>query len=475
METTKPEQEITEISAFTERLPQTNVHPVADRIALGKELRERTPRKLQATWTPPSDRADPVALLIENSKGRVEDLIPLRYGRMMATPFTFYRGAAAIMAYDLAHTPSTGLHVQACGDCHLLNFGGFATAERRVIFDINDFDETSPAPWEWDVKRLAASFVIAGRANGFKAADCRQAAWNAAQSYRQQMAAYAEMPALEVWYHALEWNWILQNMKDEKMKQFYSKKLAAATEQGVREKEFAKLAFAAGDRPRIIDHPPLIFHTGDQRDEEFRQTIEKTWVNYLESLSPDKHLLLQRYHLVDAAFKVVGVGSVGTFCGILLLMSGKDDPLFLQFKQANKSVLEPYAGASPYPHSGQRVVAGQRLMQAAGDMFLGWATGTGADHRHHYLRQLADAKIKPVVEIMKPFNLINYAGLCGWALARAHARSGDTVVLSSYMGKSTAFEDALADFSEAYADQNERDHAALVAAVRNGKIEARTE
>ena len=469
------EQEFNGAALFTNRLPQTHAQAVADRIAAGKELRQRAPRKMQAAWTPPSDRTDPVELLIENSQGRVENLLPIRYGRMMASPFAFYRGAAAIMAYDLAHTPSTGLNVQACGDCHLLNFGGFATSERRLIFDINDFDETCAAPWEWDVKRLAASFVIAGRANSFAAADCRQAAWSAAQSYRVQMAAYAQMPVLDAWYDAINLEETINNMADKQLRRFYTKKLQAATKQGAHEKEFAKLAFASGDQPRIIDQPPLIFHTGDQRDEKFRKLTEKMMVAYLKSLSPDKQLLLERYHLVDTAFKVVGVGSVGTFCGIALSMSGNGDPLFMQFKQANKSVLEPYAGASPYPHAGQRVVVGQRLMQAAGDMFLGWATGAGADHQQFYIRQLSDAKIKPVVEIMKPANLTGYARLCGRALARAHARSGDTVVLSGYMGKSTTFEDALADFSEAYADQNERDHAALVAAVRNGRIEARME
>ena len=468
-------QETDEAGRFISRLPQTHARDVADRVAMGKALRRETPRNVQATWKPPAKRTDPVALLVESSKGRLEDLLPIRYGRMMASPFAFYRGAAAIMASDLAHTPATGLNVQACGDCHLLNFGGFATTERRLIFDINDFDETCAAPWEWDVKRLAASFAIAGRANGFAAADCRQAAWSAAQSYRVQMAAYAQMPVLDVWYDAINLDEILNNAADKQLRGFYTKKLETATAQSAREKEFAKLAFAAGDRPRIIDQPPLIFHTGDQRDAEYRKLTEKTLTSYLELLSPDKRVLMQRYNLVDAAFKVVGVGSVGTVCAIGLLMSGKGDPLFLQFKQANKSVLEPYAGASPYQHAGQRVVVGQRLMQAAGDMFLGWATDAGADQRQFYIRQLSDAKIKPVVEIMKPANLTDYARLCGRALARAHARSGDTVVLSSYMGKSTVFEDALADFSEAYADQNERDHAALVAAVRDGRIEARVE
>jgi len=455
--------------------PQTHVLRLGERMAKGKALREIALRKAQAEWKPPADRPDPVDMLIENSKGRLEELIPIRYGRMMVSPFTFYRGAAAVMAYDLAHTPSTGLSVLADGDCHLMNFGAFATAERKVIFDLNDFDEASFGPWEWDVKRLTASFVVAGRANGFDPADCREAAWLAAQSYRQRMAEYTGMPVLQVWSDALDFKAIVESSLDKEMKRFYAKKLAGATEQSAHEKEFAKLTFSAGDVPRIVDQPPLIFHYGDQRDQEMREIAKKSLVAYRETLIPARRLLLDRFELVDYAVKVVGVGSVGTMCGILLLMSGNGDPLFLQFKQARQSVLEPYCGASPFGHAGHRVVAGQRAMQAASDIFLGWTTGTGARKRHFFLRQLSDAKIKPVVEIMKEANLKSYARLCGRALARAHSRSGDAAVLTGYMGKSTAFEDALADFSVAYADQNEQDYAALVAAVRSGKIEAHIE
>jgi uncharacterized protein (DUF2252 family) len=465
-------QEVKEADFFSTHLPQTHNRGVTDRVEMGKALRQRTPRKSQATWTTPSNRRDPVELLVESSLGRMEELLPIRYGRMMASPFAFYRGAAAIMAYDLAHTPTTGLNLQACGDCHLLNFGGFATAERKLIFDINDFDETAVAPWEWDIKRLTASFVVAGRANGFTAADNRLAAWIAAQSYREQIAAYAQMPLLDVWYAAIDLETILTSMPDKQMQRFYKKKLQLATVQSAHEKEFARLAFTAGEQPRIIDQPPLIFHYGDLQEQKFHQLILKSVDGYRESLAPDKRLLLDRYHFVDAAVKVVGVGSVGTFCGIFLFISGNGDPLFLQFKQARQSVLEPYAGASPYTHAGQRVVVGQRLMQAAGDMFLGWTTGAGAKSRQFFLRQLSDAKVKPVVEIMKPSHLVSYAHLCGRALARAHARSGDVVIMASYMGRSNAFEDALATFSEAYADQNEQDHAALVAAVRAGHIQA---
>jgi len=453
---------------------QTHTLRVEERIANGKAFRDVVARQAQKEWKPPAKRADPVDLLIENSKGRVESLLPIRYGRMMVSPFTFYRGAAAVMAYDLSHTPSTGLTLVADGDCHLLNFGGFATAERKLIFDINDFDEVSIAPWEWDVKRLAASFVIAGRSNGFDPEDCQEAAWLAAQNYRQRMAEYTGMPTLQVWNDVFDFGEIMANNPDKEMKRFYTKKLTGATEKSAHEKEFAKLTFTTGDTPRILDQPPLIFHYGDERDKELLQIATTTLKAYRKTLSLGVGILLDRFAVVDVAFKVVGVGSVGTVCGIILLMSGKGDSLFLQFKQARPSVLEPYCGASQFEHPGQRVVMGQRAMQAAGDMFLGWATGTGEGKRQFYFRQLSDSKIKPVIEIMKPTNLKNYAGLCGRVLARAHARTGDSAVLTGYMGKSTAFEDAIADFSAAYADQNERDHTALLKAIRSGRIEART-
>jgi uncharacterized protein (DUF2252 family) len=471
--TSKTKQTVTPAPTVQSVLPQSHNSPVADRLALGKALRDQCSRKAQAEWKPPAKRADPIELLIENSRGRIEELVPIRYGRMMANPFAFYRGAAAIMAYDLSHTPSTGLMLQACGDCHLVNFGGFATTERKIIFDINDFDETAIAPWEWDVKRLTTSFVVAGRSNGFSAADCKETAQRVAESYRMKLAEYSQMSVLDVWYDTLDFDQVIHHLPDKQLRKFYLKKLDAAAEQRAHEKEFAKLAFASGATPRIIDQPPLIYHITGVDETQQRAQWEAALADYLKSLPPERRVLLDRYRLTDAAVKVVGVGSVGTFCGIALLMSGKSDPLFLQFKQARQSVLEPYAGVSPFTHAGQRVVVGQRLMQAASDMFLGWYTGQGREGRHFYVRQLADAKIKPVIEIMKPQNLLNYAGLCGRALARAHARSGDAAVLTGYLGSSSAFEDAIVTFSEAYADQNERDHAALVAAVRSGKVVAR--
>ena len=451
---------------------QTHTLKIEERLAKGKALRDVATRKSLQEWKPPAKRADPVELLIESSRGRMEELVPIRYGRMMVSPFTFYRGAAAIMAYDLSNTLSTGLNVIACGDCHLLNFGGFATAERNLIFDINDFDEVSLAPWEWDIKRLVASFVIAGQANGFDPADRKEAGWLAAQAYRQRMAEYVGMPTLQVWNDVFDLDKVIESIQDKETKRLYTKRFAKATEQSAHEKEFAKLTFTAGDTPRIVDQPPLIFHYGDERDKELVETAIKTLKGYKRNINLGVRLLLDRFQVVDVAFKVVGVGSVGTVCGIILMMSGTGDPLFLQFKQARQSVLEPYCGANPYPHAGRRVVVGQRTMQTAGDTFLGWTTGTGEKKLQFYIRQLSDAKIKPVVEIMRPANLKGYAGLCGRVLARAHARSGDPAVLTGYMGKSTAFEDAMAEFGVAYAQQNESDHACLMDAIRSGRIEA---
>jgi uncharacterized protein (DUF2252 family) len=452
---------------------QVQARPASDRVAFGLALRKRCPRKSHAHWRPPTGRADPMALLIANNKGRLPNLIPLRYGRMMVSPFTFYRGAAAIMASDLAGTPVTGMNVQACGDCHLLNFGGFATPERKLIFDINDFDETAIAPWEWDVKRLVASFVIAGRANRFQAVACREAAWWATRRYREQMAEYAESSVLGSWYAAVDLEALVATGTDRDFRRFTRKKILDSTDARTQHHELHKLTHREGDAPRITDDPPLIYHIDDmQKHRRYRRAVEHSFEEYRATLEPSRRVLLDRYRIVDVAIKVVGVGSVGTECGVALLISGNDEPLFLQFKEARESVLEPYAGRSAYKHRGRRVVVGQRIMQAASDVFLGWATWE--DGRHMYIRQLSDVKIKPVVEAMKPVNLVRYAKACGWALARAHARSGDAVTLSAYMGKSDLFEDAMSSFAVDYADQNERDYAKLVAAVRSGRLEAET-
>ncbi len=456
----------------TAAMPPLHARPVPEREADGKALRQRCPRSAQATYEPPTDRPDPIEILIASNEGRDPSLIPIRHGRMLASPFAFYRGAAAIMANDLAGTPTTGIVLQACGDAHLLNFGGFASPERRIVFDINDFDETSIAPWEWDVKRLATSFVLAARENEFDNAVALEAARAAAWSYRSRMAAYADMPILDAWYSFLDLEALLDEAQDPQLVAYYRRRIKVATEQSAHEKEFTRLAYQHGEHPRIMDDPPLIFHT-DITDVRFRRNAEKSLARYVATLPPERRVLVERFKMVDAAIKVVGVGSVGTFCGIALFIAGNGDPLFLQFKEARASVLEPHAGKAPFNHHGERVVVGQRLMQSASDIFLGWFTGL--EGGHFYVRQLRDAKIKPVVETMTPQNLVGYARTCGWALARAHARSSDAVALTGYLGGGTAFEDAITGFAAAYADQTVSDHQAMIAAIRAGRLEVRTE
>ncbi len=436
-----------------------------------RAIRDKCSRKSLGGWRAPKVRRDPVDILIETSKGRVESLVPIRYGRMMASPFAFYRGAAAIMASDLSSSASTGIHLQICGDCHLVNFGGFATPERKLVFDINDFDETTIGPWEWDVKRLCASLVVASLANGFSADDGRDAAWEAASAYRDHMAEYAAMPLLDAWYDHIDLEAIINRLQDEQMKKLASKNLRKAREYTAHMKEFVKLTVAGGSPARIQDEPPLLYHDPALQNVVSAEERARAFNGYVASLQPERRVLLDRFEAVDAAVKVVGVGSVGTYCGIILLVSGSGDPLFLQFKEARASVIEPFIGKNPYPHQGQRVVAGQRLMQSASDIFLGWTEGP---RRHFYLRQLRDAKISPQVELMNPTNLRRYGRLCAHTLARAHARSGDAVLLAGYLGKSDAFADAMASFSVAYAEQNDRDHAALVNAARAGRIQAAT-
>jgi uncharacterized protein (DUF2252 family) len=429
------------------------------------------PREQHAEWTPSRKRRDPVELVIESSKGRIPELIPIRYGRMMVSPFTFYRGTANIMAADLAPTPVTGLHAQLCGDAHLLNFGGFATPERRLLLDINDLDETLPGPWEWDLKRLAASFVFAARSNGFSAADQREAALACVRSYREHMAEYGDMPVLEVWYARLQLSDVMTSLHDKVTRGRLKKQIKKATARTVAEHEFPKLAEAHGGRYAIKDTPPLIYH--HPHINATRRNLEQALARYRETLAPERRVLLDRYQLVDFALKVVGVGSVGTLCAVALMMAAEDDPLFLQIKEAGPSVLEAYAGKSKYAHHGQRVVAGQHLMQAASDIFLGWTQGQAG--RHFYIRQLRDMKIKPLVELFNPASMLDYAMMCGWTLARAHARSGDPAMMAGYMGKSDVFDKAIATFSKAYADQAEQDHAAFKDAIRQGRIEAQVE
>lgn len=434
----------------------------------GKSLRASCPRRAHAAWRPANDRADPVRLLEESSVGRLANLIPIRNARMLKSPFAWYRGSALGMAADLAGTPTTGLRVQACGDCHLGNFGAFATPERRVIFDINDFDETLPAPWEWDVKRLAASFVLAGRENGFQEAAARDAALACVRSYRERMAEFSEMRVLDVWYAAIDVERLIDSVNDEEARKRARKRLDRARERSVRDHEHPELVLTEALTPTIRDNPPLIFHWREEGREELMERVGRAFAAYRETLPEHRRVLLDRFQLHDVAIKVVGVGSVGTLCAVLLLTAGDADPLFLQVKEAGPSVLEPYAGQSVHPNHGQRVVVGCQLMQSASDLFLGWSEGmTG---RHFHVRQLRDMKIKMRVEAYPPGVMLQYAELCGWCLARAHARSGEPAAISGYLGTSDAFDEAVADFSVAYADQTERDYQALRRAADAGRI-----
>ena len=391
---------------------------------------------------------------------------------MMQSPFAFYRGAAAMMAADLAHTPVSGIRVQACGDCHLLNFGGFGTPERKINFDINDFDETLPAPWEWDLKRLVASVVLAARHRGFTDSSGREAAVRCARSYRDHMQVYAAMGVLELWHQRIEIDQLLPTIRRKEWRRFVEKQIAKEVARSTTEHDFPKLASVEEGKVRIQDNPPLIFHQTELQAAEYDHLVHQAYRRYRETLSDDLRTLTGHYELADVAVKVVGVGSVGTRCAILLTMAGEDDPLFLQIKEAHASVLEPYAGKSAYANHGQRVVAGQKLMQAASDMFLGWTEELG---RHFYVRHLRDIKITPLVESYDEIALDGYGEWCGWALARAHAKSGDAARIGGYLGKSDKTDEAIATFGERYADQTEKDFERFLRAIREGRIEVRKE
>lgn len=446
------------------------MHPTrAELIEQGKDLRTRCPRKSHAEWHPPDDRADPLTLLNESGKGRIAQLLPVRHGRMMKSPFAWYRGSALSMAADLASTPTTGPRVQACGDAHLCNFGVYATPERRVIFDVNDLDETLPAPWEWDVKRLAASFVLAGRNNGFGESDARDTAVRCVRSYRERMREFSEMRVLDVWYNSIDVDQMLSMVEDEEASQRGRKRLEKAREHSVLEHDFPELVHSDGLAPTIRENPPLIYHWREIGHEEHMANVQKGFSAYRDSLSEHRRALLDRYKLMDIAVKVVGVGSVGTLCAVILLMASENDPLFLQVKEARASVLEAYAGQSRYDNHGQRVVAGCQLMQSASDLFLGWTKGVYGNH--FYVRQLKDMKVKMLVDIFTPGVMTKYAELCGWCLARAHARSGQPSLIAGYLGSGDTFDEAVGDFAVTYADQSEQDHALLMKAVRAGKLE----
>jgi uncharacterized protein (DUF2252 family) len=455
---------------------------VAERVAAGKAARAKVPRASHADFEPAPRRADPITLLQRQAKTRVPELVPIRYGRMLVSPFTFYRGAAAIMASDLAGTPRSGLTVQCCGDAHLSNFGVFASPERRLVFDVNDFDETLPGPWEWDVKRLAASMVIAAGGNSFAVKDQDRVVLETVEEYRTAMARFAGMKDIDVWYAHLDVDETLQELGSQ-----LTPKLAKRTEKTLAKARtrdsmsaFSKLTHMVDGEPRILADPPLIVPIDDlakgaERDEMF-DVLHGHLRSYRETLERDRRVLLEQYRLVDFARKVVGVGSVGTRAWIALLL-GRDeqDPLFLQLKEAEASVLERFLAASEFPNHGERVVTGQRLMQASSDIFLGWlhvASGLDGKPTDFYGRQLRDWKGAAEIERMTPKSLARYGRLCGWTLARAHARSGDCIAIAAYLGSGSTFDRALVRFSHAYAEQNERDYNALVKAVESGRIVA---
>ena len=440
---------------------------IDERMTAGKALRERVPRRSHAKWRSPANRPDPIELLKKSDRGRLPDLLPIRYGRMRQSPFAFYRGAAALMASDLAVTPATGLRVQACGDCHVGNFGGFGSPERRLVFDINDFDETLPAPWEWDVKRLAASIVLAGRQLGARERHCADAARLAVGSYRDHTREYARMCALEAWYSHLSAEIFIDEARSAAAKRRWEQ-IEEKAKLETAEHVFPKLTDDEGGLLRIKDHRPLVYHPHDYGKRA--KKVKDLFHRYRHTLSEDRRVILDRYQIVDVARKAVGVGSVGTRCAVVLLMAGVNDPLFLQFKEALPSVLEPYAGKSSYGNHGERVVTGQRMLQSASDVLLGW---TRDDEGHdYYFRQLRDMKMSIELEDMRKEDWIEYVDICGWALARAHARTGDAPRIAGYLGKNDAFDVAIEKFASAYADQTERDYALLLKAIKAGRVRA---
>jgi uncharacterized protein (DUF2252 family) len=441
----------------------------SDRQQSGKALRQTVPRTSHGDWTAREAGGDMVAMLERSNAGRLPELAPIRFGRMLQNPFTFLRGAPAVMACDLAGTPLTGLTVQACGDCHLVNFGVFASPERKLVFDINDFDETLRGPWEWDVKRLAASFVVAARVNGFSEERAAALAVRSAASYRLHMHEFAEMSPVEVWYFHIDADDLVASAPDEESRRL-SERMASKARQRVGERLFPKITEPMGQGRQFVESPPLTTRVVDERALRIvRHGIER----YLQSLDGSRRFLLERYRLEDYAMRVVGIGSVGTRCFVALLVCDDRTPLLLQVKEARPSVLAPYAGPSPYANQGQRVVAGQRMIQATSDIFLGWLRAR--DGHDYFVRQLRDMKYSVAIDALTPAGLDRYAELCGWTLAGAHARSGDSAAIDGYLGGGDQFDTAIGTFAVAYADQTEQDHAALEKAWRAGRIVADAE
>jgi uncharacterized protein (DUF2252 family) len=457
----------------------------AERADRGKAARSAVPRDSHAVYDPPADRPDPVGLLERQAATRLPDLVPVRYGRMLASPFSYFRGAALSMAADLATTPVSGLAVQSCGDAHLSNFGVYASPERALVFDLNDFDETLPGPWEWDVKRLAASLEVAGRGNGYRSGLRRKVVTAAVGRYREAMRVFAGQGDLAVWYARAETGTLREQFRSQLAARERRQADGAVAKARTRDslEALAKLTKQVDGKPRIVADPPLVVPlsdlVADSADQAKLETeLRRLIGGYRRTLETDRRYLLEQFEFTDMARKVVGVGSVGTRCWIVLML-GRDasDPLFLQVKEAERSVLEDFAGASQYANHGQRVVAGQRLMQAASDIFLGWQrTQVDPDGRPHdfYVRQLRDGKFSADIEAMTAAGLRAYGELCGWTLARAHARSGDRIAIAAYLGQSAVFDQAIAEFATAYADQNERDHQALAAAVASRRVTTST-
>lgn len=446
--------------------------------AKGRERRASVSRSSHAEWAPPADRPDPVAVLEEQARTRVPDLIPIRYGRMLASPFSYFRGAAAPMAWDLAHTPTTDIRVQACGDAHLLNFGMYAAPDRRLVFDVNDFDETLPAPFEWDVKRLAASFAVAARDLGYKDRDAHTAARLTVRSYRTKMASYAAMRFVDVWYSRIdidEVNRLFDVLQPRAAVRRRHRDIAQARRR-TSQRAFLKMCDQVQGQYRIRSAPPVIVRFPVEGYPGVLEELRCAIAQYRQTLEADLREVLRHYYFGDFARKVVGVGSVGTEAFVVLLIGDRaDEPLFLQVKEAQESVLAPYAGPGEYQHQGERVVMGQRLTQAATDPFLGWTTGIGTSGttlKHYYVRQLRDMKGSMSVPLMDPLQLDYYGRLCGWALARAHARTGRATMISGYLGMSEKFDHVIADFAVAYADQNEQDYQRLRQAVAAGRVQA---
>lgn len=437
-----------------------------ERLDAGKKLRETVPRSSHAFWKTTHKHRDPVDILEQSNRSRHPALVPVRYGRMLRSPFTFLRGSAGLMARDLATLPHTGIRVQACGDCHLLNFGLFATPERNLIFDINDFDETLPAPWEWDIKRLATSFAVAARDNRLIDEDARRLAMECVRAYRERMRELTTMGPLEIWYDRLDAQTLIDMAPSLKYRKAREQLMAKARTR-IGDYLYPQISDEVGGRRRLVDQPPILFHV-DEAD--FINRVQLALEDYRTSLLPERRVLYDRYRLEDFAMKAVGIGSVGTYCFVGLFFSAQNNPLLLQFKQACPSVLEPYAGKSEFVNQGQRVVTGQRLMQSASDIFLGWTESTKG--RQFFVRQLRDMKMSLPVEGASLEQMMMYAEVCGITLARAHAKSGDAALISGYLGKSNTFDQAIGDFSLAYAEQNAKDYAALISAEKKGRIKA---